>query len=283
MTFTLRHGAAAFLACVLLSANARADDLAVLRGELDRIKSEYSTRIATLEARIAELEAQAAAARAAPLPPPAVASHAVGTGTAFNPAMSVILAGNYASLSEDPATYHIAGFIPSGPGVGPGNRSFNLGESELTFTANVDMYFFANLTASIHSDDTISVEEAFFRTTALTGGFTVKGGRFFSAIGYVNEVHAHAWDFIDQPLVYQAFFDGQLAEDGIQLKWIAPTDMFIELGAETGNGDRYPGTQRDRNGANGGAVFIHAGNDVSDSASWCIGLSYLDRNADARS
>ncbi len=283
MTFSRRHGSAALIACVLLSANAWADDLAVLRGELDRIKSEYSTRIATLETRIAELEAQAAAARAAPPPPPAVASRAVGTGTAFNPAMSVILAGNYASLSEDPATYHIAGFVPGGPGVGPGSRSFNLGESELTFSANVDPYFFANLTASIHSDDTISVEEAFFRTTALTGGFTVKGGRFFAGIGYVNEVHAHAWDFIDQPLVYQAFFDGQLAEDGIQLKWLAPTDMFIEFGAETGNGDRFPGTQRDRNGANGGAVFVHAGNDVSDSASWRMGLSYLDRNADARS
>ena len=69
----------------------------------------------------------------------------------------------------------------------------------------------------------------------------------------------------------------------MQLKWLAPTDIFIELGAETGNGDRFPGTRRNRNGANGGAVFVHAGNDVSDSGSWRVGLSWLDRHADGRS
>ena len=57
MTLSGRRGAAAVLACVLLSANAWADDLAVLRAELDRIKSEYTARTAALEARIAELEA----------------------------------------------------------------------------------------------------------------------------------------------------------------------------------------------------------------------------------
>jgi hypothetical protein len=287
MLFVAKLTAAAGLACVLGSAAAQADEISALRRELDTIKLEYSTRIATLEKRIAELEAQAAvAAQAAattpPPPPSAPSGQAAGTGTAFNPAMSVILAGTYSNLSEDPATYRIAGFIPAGPGVGPGTRSFNLGESELTLSANVDPYFFANLTASIRSDDTISVEEAFFRTTALSHGFTVKGGRFFAGVGYLNEIHAHAWDFIDQPLIYQAFFDSQLAEDGIQVKWLAPTDLFVEIGAETGNGDRYPGTQRNRNGANGGAVFVHLGNDVGDSGSWRAGVSFLDRDADNR-
>src|SRR5678815_5931600 len=79
-----------------------------------------------------------------------------------------------------------------------------------------------------------------FRTLALPEGFTAKGGRFFSGFGYLNEVHAHAWDFIDQPLAYQAFFGGQFKQDGLQVKWLAPTDLFIELGAETGNGDAFP-------------------------------------------
>ena len=140
----------------------------------------------------------------------------------------------------------IAGFMPNGGEIGPGERSFSLGESELTFAASVDPYFSAQLTAAITGEDEIEVEEAFFRTLALPAGFTVKGGRFFSGFGYLNEVHAHAWDFADQPLVYQAFFGNQRAQDGLQLKWIAPTDLFIELGAETGNGDAFPGTRRER-------------------------------------
>ena len=71
-------------------------------------------------------------------PSPAPATSAGRALTAFNPAISVILAGNYAHLSEDPESYAIAGFIPSGDEIGPGERSFNVGESELTFSANVD-------------------------------------------------------------------------------------------------------------------------------------------------
>ena len=70
------------------------------------------------------------------------------------------------------------------------------------------------LTAAITGDNEIEVEEAFFRTTALRDGLTIKGGRFFSGFGYLNEVHAHAWDFVDQPLVYQAMFGGQFRQNG---------------------------------------------------------------------
>jgi hypothetical protein len=96
-------------------------------------------------------------------------------------------------------------------------------------------------------------------------------------------VHSHAWDFADQPLVYQALMDGQLAQDGAQLKWLAPTDMYLEFGAETGNGQRFPGTRLTRNGLNGGALLLHLGNDIGDSVSWRAGLSWLDVNAADRS
>jgi len=205
-----------------------------------------------------------------------------GGQSAFNPAISMILAGNYGHLSQDPGTYRIAGFMPNGGEVGPGDRSFNLGESELTVAANVDPYFFANVTASISSDNEIRVEEAFFRTTALQDGFTLKGGRFFSGLGYLNEIHAHAWDFVDQPLVYQAFWGGQLAQDGVQLKWLAPTDTFMELGAEAGNGDAFPGTHRNRNSLNSKTLFAHIGGDVGDSTSWRTGVSWNDSGSDDR-
>ena len=281
--------------CVSLAA----DDVATLRAELDQLKKDYATRVNALEGRIKQLEStheleQSAAAALAtnpPPPPPAPAEPAAPVGggaagrglAAFNPAMSMIIAGNYASLSADPASWRIAGFLPSGGDVGPGERNFNLGESELTVSSNVDPYFFANVTASIDSENEISVEEAYFRTLGLQHGFTLKGGRFFSGLGYLNEVHAHAWDFVDQPLVYQAFFGGQLAQDGLQVKWLAPTDTFLEFGAEAGSGDRFPGTHRDRNGLNGTTLFTHVGGDIGDSTSWRTGLSWNDSRADDRS
>jgi hypothetical protein len=295
-------------ACIALPLASRADDLSSLKGEIAALKSDYEARIAKLEARIDQLETQtasappaataagavppdvlaAAAADAAASAPPAEVPmpSAAGAGnnpaTAFNPAMSVILGGNYASTSQDPDTYRIAGFIPSGGEVGPGQRSFNLGESELTLAANVDPYFFGNLTASINGDNEISVEEAYFRTIALPEGFVVKGGRFFSGIGYLNEIHAHAWDFVDQPLVYQAFFGGQLAQNGVQVKWVAPTVLYLDVGAETGNGQEFPGTHRNRNGLNGATLFSHVGGDIGDSTSWRAGVSYLDLHAEDR-
>jgi hypothetical protein len=268
-------------------APARADDAAALRAELEAVKADYSAKLAALEARIAQLESQAASATAstsvAPQPEAAPAPTAGANPlTAFNPAMSVILAGTYANLEQDPATYRIAGFIPSGGDVGPGGRGFSLGESELTLTANVDPYFYGDLTAAVTGNNEISVEEAFFRTTALRNGFTVKGGRFFSGLGYVNEVHAHAWDFIDQPLAYQAFLGGQYAQNGLQAKWLAPTDVFLEFGLESGSGENFPGTRSGANGLNGFVAFAHVGNDIGDSASFRAGISYLAQDAEDR-
>ncbi len=257
---------AALLALVTLPVMASAaDDVGALRAELQSMKSEYDARVQKLEARIQQLESANAAAAdaAAAMPaaesaPPALPPPASGGGaSAFNPSISVVLGGSYTSASRDPADWAIAGFTPAGDEIGPGDRSFNLGESEMTIAASVDPYFSAQLTAAIAGEGEIGVEEAFVRTSALPDGFTAKLGRFFSGLGYLNEVHAHAWDFVDQPLAYQALFGGQFTQNGVQLKWIAPTDLFLEFGAETGNGDSFPGTHRDRNGLNGATLFAH--------------------------
>jgi hypothetical protein len=220
---------------------------------------------------------------AAPAEPAQPAPAATKSASSFNPAISVILTGNYANLSQDPADYHIAGFMPPEEGVGPGDRSFNLGESEVTLSANIDPYFLGALTVAITSDNEIEVEEAYFRTLALPAGLSVKGGQFFSGFGYLNEVHAHAWDFIDQPLVYQALFGGQMAQVGLQAKWLAPTDLFLEFGAETGSGEFFPGTRLEGNGVNGTTLYAHAGGDLGDAIAWRAGLSWVDLDAEERS
>jgi len=288
---SLKPVAALFALATLPAVAPAADDVASLRAELQALKSDYNTRVDALETRIKQLEtANAATADAtmalaaqAPLPPePTPATPAAGGASAFNPAISLILGGSYTNTSRDPADWHIAGFPQAGDEIGPGGRSFNLGESELTFSANIDPYFAGVLTAAITGDNEIEVEEAFFRTTALHDGLTIKGGRFFSGFGYLNEVHAHAWDFVDQPLVYQAMFGGQYRQNGVQLKWLAPTDLFLEFGAETGNGDNFPGTRLEKNGFNGATLFAHVGGDIGTDTSWRAGAAWLTQKAENR-
>ena len=257
-------------------------ELEALRAEIEALKADYVERLNALEMRLSTLEASgqavSPAAVAAETPPPARPTGA----SAFNPAISLILAGNYAHLSQDPEDYRVAGFMPPEEGVGPGERNFNLGESELTMSANIDPYFAGQLTAAITAENEIEIEEAYFRTLALPAGLTVKGGKFYSGFGYLNEVHAHAWDFIDQPLVYQALFGGQMAQVGLQAKWIAPTDFFLEFGVETGSGESFPGTRIDANDANGATLFAHVGGDIGDSIAWRAGLSWVDLDAEDR-
>lgn len=204
----------------------------------------------------------------------AVAAHAQAARDAFNPPMSIILQGTFARSSQDPETYRISAFAPSGGEVGPPRRGFSLAESELVMSGNIDPYFSGWLVAALTPEDEIEVEEAFIQTLALGRGFTLKAGRLLSGIGYQNEIHQHAWDFVDAPLAYSAFLGGRLNDDGVQLRWVAPTDLFVELGAETGRGRTFPGSDTPKNGSAAGALFAHLGGDLG-AAAWRAGLSHL--------
>jgi hypothetical protein len=197
---------------------------------------------------------------------------------AFNPAISLILSGSYGRTSRDPADYTVTGFARPAGAEGP-SRGFSLGESELGLSASIDPWLRGQASIALHGDNTVSVEEAFVQTTSLGNGLSLKGGRFFSGIGYLNEQHAHVWDFADAPLAYQVFLGNQFGTDGLQLRWLAPTDLFLEAGAEVGRGQGFPGTDTGRNGAGASALFVHAGGDVGESNSWRAGLSMLDAKA----
>jgi hypothetical protein len=289
--------AAALLAAALLPAPAMAadSDLQQLRAEVERLRAGYAAQMSALEARLKKAEEATAAAQAnaaqaretaqqvaaAPAAAAPVATPAASAG-AFNPGVSLILSGQYGNLSKDPQKYRIANFAKGGE-AGPVSRGFGLSESELGLSANIDQLFYGQANFAISSDNEVSAEEAFVQTTALPAGFTIKGGRFFSGIGYLNEQHAHTWDFVDAPLAYQAFLGNQFSQDGVQLRWLAPTSTFIELGSELGKGNRFPGTDSSRNGAGARAVFAHVGGDVGLSNSWRAGVSWLRMQPQNRS
>jgi hypothetical protein len=205
----------------------------------------------------------------------ALASHAAAQGeSAFNPGISLILQGRYVH-QKDIEERHITGFVSGGHEHG-GGRGFNVDGSELVIAGNIDPYFrgYANV---VIADEEVELEEAWFQTLGLGRGFTAKGGRFLSGVGYINEQHPHAWDFADQNLMYRALFGEHLIQDGVQVRWLAPTETFLELGVEAARGQFFPGSEAggDRNGAGAWAAFAKVGGDIGSSHSWRAGINYL--------
>lgn len=259
-----------------------ANDLDSIRAEIRNMRDAYESRIAALEKRLATAESKAQSAETRATEAQVARQSSAASASGFNPAMSLIVSGTYANLQRDPDAYQITGFIPSGGEVGPPKRSFSLAESELVMSANIDPYWRGDFTLALDPDNAVAVEEAAIQSLALPQGLTLKAGRFFSGIGYTNEQHAHAWDFVDAPLAQKAFLGKQYSHDGVQLKWLAPTETFLELGVEAGRGHGFPGSERNKNGLGGYAAFAHAGGDVGVSHSWRGGLSYLHNRPQAR-
>jgi hypothetical protein len=284
MRILLSAGLAIAMAAPVGAMADTASDIKALRDEMAAMRAGYEQRLQALEQRLKAAEttaatpASAASATAAAtpvpaLPAPSVAAVTGGATTAgantFNPSMSLILSGLYTRTSRDPVNYALTGFqLPPGSEPGPGTRGFSLAETELGFAASIDPWLRGAANISVHPDDTISVEEAYVQTTSLGNGFSVKAGRYFSGIGYLNEQHSHVWDFVDAPLAYQAFLGSQFGDDGVQVRWLAPTDLFIEAGAELGRGRSFPGSDSSRNGAGMSALYAHLGGDLGESSSW---------------
>lgn len=251
------------------------DDLKALREQVRQLEKRVQ------EAEQAAVKAEDTANQAA------VQASSRPTGeNALNPAVSVILNGVYANLSQDPNGFKINGFVPTLGEVGPPVRGLSLGESEVAFAANVDQDFRGTLIASISPDNSsIDVEEGYIQTLALSNGFTIKAGRFFSSVGYQNQVHAHAWDFTDAPLANKVFLGNQLNEDGIQFRWVAPTETYFDVGLELGRGRQFPAGPeggRNKNGFGSSNLFAHIGGDLGPSVAWQTGASYLSASPQDR-
>src|SRR5882757_8179387 len=185
------------------------------------------------------------------------------TGNAFNPAISLILNGHYASYSRDPADWALSGFLLDGE-AGLPTEGLSLDETELAISANIDDKYYGFVAASINqtgNDTSLDLEEGYVETLALPKGLKVKAGRFLSDLGYLNPIHSHAWDFDDAPLAYTAMLNGAYKDTGLQLKWVAPTKLFVELGAELMRGDSFPAAGAAHGGVGASTLFVHIGGD----------------------
>jgi len=254
------------------------DELQAIRAEIASMKEYYENRIANLETRLQAAEKnikqqnnQADDQQFAASEPPSFSSNS----NAFNPAISLIFDGRYVDYARKQDSLSFPGFVLAAE-TGPETEGFNLGESELTLSANIDDKFYAQATIAFGNDagaTEVEMEELYVQTLALNNGLTLKAGRYFSALGYLNEQHAHAWDFADAPLVYQAMLGGQLKNDGIQLSVILPTDFYLQAGLELGNAQNFPSSGI-HNGFGSQTAFLSTGGDIGYSHSWQLGLSY---------
>jgi hypothetical protein len=248
------------------------DRLQELHQEIQQLRTDYEQHLRLLEERLAEAERR---------PPAPARGAARGAANAFNPAISAILLGNYWGYSRNPDHYALPGF-PLGGGAGLAPEGLGLDESELSLSANIDDRFFGALTLALeHGGDTsVAVEEGYVEALGLPAGLGLKLGRFFSEVGYLNTSHAHAWDFADEPLAYRAFLGGQYGDDGVQLRWLAPVALFLEVGGEVNHGASYPAAGHDLVGAYD--LFVHLGGDLGVSHSWRVGLAHLRADAAGR-
>jgi hypothetical protein len=200
----------------------------------------------------------------------------------FNPAISLILNGSYSHHSLDSDAYARAGFPLVGEGA-PSPDGFSLGETELTLSSNIDDKLYGQVTLAIGSEDgqdSVGIEEAYIETTALPDGLNLRAGRFFSNIGYLNSHHAHTDSFFDRPLAYQAFLGNQYGDDGVCLSWVAPTSLFLEVGAEVFRGSNFPSGGAQHGGLGTRTLFAHLGGAAGTENEWLAGISALHTRAE---
>ena len=172
------------------------------------------------------------------------------------------------------ADYAMPGFIAPGdaaPIFNP-DRGFNLNYAEVSMHSVVDPYFDVFAVFHLHPAE-FEIEEAYVRTRALPYSLRVKAGKFKSDFGRLNAKHQHSWNFASQPLIYEGLFgpDG-ISDPGVQLQWIAPTDIYVMAGIEAmqGTNDQSFGdTQRN----NLYVGYLKSSVDITDDISVLAGLS----------
>ncbi|MDO5623776.1 MAG: hypothetical protein Q4G71_03715 [Pseudomonadota bacterium] len=158
------------------------------------------------------------------------------------------------------------------------DKGLGLGGAELTLQSPLGPWLEGRLTAAAHSHGKHiekHIEEAWLGTTALPAGWQLRGGRFMSQVGYLNEQHPHADDFSSRPLLYRALLGGHYFDDGLRLNWTAPTPFYWRTGLEVLHGKQLTphASRTSRPGV--WTLSTKLGNDIGREHNWQLGLSYL--------
>ena len=276
-------GFSIIMACFALQAHAQdaAPTAEELAAEIQAIKQEY-------EARIQALEGQLEAMTTAPTAQPAVSPMGRKAATAdnvFNPAIGMVLDSRFSTHSAD-HDFAPAGFQVGHAGYRP-PEGISLGHPEFTLSGNVDDKFSAAATIALEvppgGAPELELEEFYVQTlpgAGLPDGARIKAGRALWTFGYLNEIHVHADDFSDRPLPYRAFFVHAFNDDGAEVSYVLPTDIYAEVGGGLFRGEVAPFSGSD-DGRNAFSAYGRIGGDVGNVA-WRIGAYMMAGEAHDR-
>ena len=169
---------------------------------------------------------------------------------------------------------------------GSRDKGLQLGHSDLSAAGPLGPWLKAQVNAVVATHEgklEREIEEAWIQTTRLPGGLQARAGRFASQVGYLNQQHPHADDFVERPLLYRGFLGGHWNDDGLRLNWTAPTPFYLMVGAEAFRGQRLVEEAAGPARRIGATTFVlKTGADLNRSHSWQLGLSHIRNTREAR-
>ncbi len=276
-------------------------ELQALRQDIATMKNIYESKINQLENKLHTLEQHQNSAdkkmtTALPVPQnplpnstvqnqnnvPATPRRVIND-TSFNPQIGVLLQGQYQSFSSRNSDFSGFGV---GEEAGRGTEGFGINESELNFSANVDDKFRASSTFALveeAGETVVEIEEAYLETIGLPYGLSAKVGRFFTDIGYLNSHHAHSDDFADRPLTNRVFLNSNYGDDGVQVAYVLPTELYSEIGGGMYRGNDFPSGGAAGDDIGSWTGYGRVGGDIGDKTSWRLGISTLQAGDTRRS
>jgi len=200
--------------------------------------------------------------------------------SAFLPGIAII--GNMSGVSRNISneryrTYTVPGFIDQPQEELPFNekRGFNLNYAELELFSTVGPYL--DVFSAFHiAKDGIEIGELYGTSRTMPYGLRLKGGKFKSEFGRINSKHQHAWEFSSIPLVFESFFGQEgLNDEGVQLQWVAPTDIYLMAGIEAMQGSNEY-SFGDTDGVNQMVAYLKTAVDLTDMTTLLGGVTYIE-------
>lgn len=171
-------------------------------------------------------------------------------------------------------TAHLSQAVP----LGLRDQGLGLGHSDLLARGTLGRHLSAEAVAVVSTEEgrlERRTEKLFVQTRTLPAGFQARLGRFASQVGYLNEQHPHADDFVERPPLYRAFLGHHYFDDGLRLNWTAPTPFLLQLGAEGFSGRKLTEEGPRRNRAGVSTLSIKVGADIDQSQAWQAGAALL--------
>ncbi len=168
--------------------------------------------------------------------------------------------------------------------LGARDKGLGLGHSDLMVRGAFNEHFSGEAVLGFHTQDKKleqHVENAWVQTRSLPHGLQVRAGRFASQIGYLNELHPHADDFTERPLLYRGLLGGHWYDDGVRLNWTAPTPFYLRFGAEVFSGKKLVREATPDSTSLVSTLNMKMGNDIGPSSSWQWGLSHVQNKREA--